>query len=146
MKNFFLRYQKLHIWLLADLLLLALFVLLRESRAAMNGFVHHVSTPIRRFIGRLCYLVDFSVAELLCVLLVLAVIAYVVWSVVAVVRAGKGGHLRRTYTALLGAACGALTLGVVFCWFWGANPPFVKDVDFFLYLEQFHQDRDDFFL
>ena len=121
MKNFFLRYQKLHIWLLADLLLLALFVLLRESRAAMNGFVHHVSTPIRRFIGRLCYLVDFSVAELLCVLLVLAVIAYVVWSVVAVVRAGKGGHLRRTYTALLGAACGALTLGAVFCWFWGAD-------------------------
>ncbi len=87
----------------------------------MNGFVHNVSTPIRRFIGRLCYRVDFSVAELLCILLVLAVIAYAAWSVIAVARAGKEKRGRRTYTALLGAACGALTLGVVFCWFWGAD-------------------------
>ena len=121
MKNFFLQHKKLHIWLLADMVLLALFALLRESRAVMNGFVHNVSTPIRRFIGRLCYRVDFSVAELLCVALVLAVIAYAVWSVIAVARAGKEKRGRRTYTALLGAACGALTLGVVFCWFWGAD-------------------------
>ena len=121
MKNFFLQYKKLHIWLLADMVLLALFALLRESRAVMNGFVHNVSTPIRRFIGRLCYRVDFSVAELLCILLVLAVIAYAVWSVIAVARAGKEKRGRRTYTALLGAACGALTLGVVFCWFRSAD-------------------------
>ena len=121
MKSFFKKHIKLHIWLLADLLLLALFVLLRESRTAMNGFVRNFSTPIRRFIGRLCYRVDFSVAELLCVLLVIAAAAYVVWSVIAVARAGKGGHGRRAYTALLGAACGALTLSAVFCWFWGAD-------------------------
>ena len=54
MKNFFLRHKKLHLWLLADLVLLALFVLLRGSRAAMNGFVSNFSTPIRRFIGKLC--------------------------------------------------------------------------------------------
>ena len=41
MKNFFLQHKKLHIWLLADLVLLALFALLRESRAVMNGFVHN---------------------------------------------------------------------------------------------------------
>ena len=76
MKNFFLQHKKLHLWLLADLVLLALFALLRESRAVMNGFVGHFSTPIRRLVGRLCYRVDFSVAELLCILLVLAVIAY----------------------------------------------------------------------
>ena len=89
MKNFFLRHKKLHLWLLADLVLLVLFALLRGSRAAMNGFVSNFSTPIRRFIGKLCYRVDFSVAELLCVALVLAVIAYAVWSVIAVARAGK---------------------------------------------------------
>ena len=32
MKNFFLQHKKLHIWLLADMVLLALFALLRESR------------------------------------------------------------------------------------------------------------------
>ena len=62
MKSFFKRNIKFHIWLLADLVLLALFALLRDSRAVMNGFVGHVSTPIRRFVGRLCYMVDFSVA------------------------------------------------------------------------------------
>ena len=120
MKQFFLHHKKLHIWLLADLCLLAAFALLRESRGAMNAFVGHVSTPVRRFIGRLCYRVDFSVAEMLCVVLVLTVIAYVIWSIIAVVRA-KGCRGQRAYTALLGAACGALTLGVVFCWFWGAD-------------------------
>ena len=121
MKNFFLQHKKLHLWLLADLVLLVLFVLLRESRMVMNGFVDHFSTPIRRAIGKLCYRVDFSVAELLCVALVLAVIAYVIWSVTAVVRAKKDKRGRRAYSALLGAACGALTLGAVFCWFWGVD-------------------------
>ena len=87
----------------------------------MNGFVHNFSAPIRRFAGRLCYRVDFSVAELLCILLVLAVITYAVWSVAAVARAGKEKRGRRTCSALLGAASGALTLWVVFCWFWGAD-------------------------
>ena len=68
MKNFFLQHKKLHIWLLADLGLLALFALLRESRAAMNGFVHNFSTPIRRFAGRLCYRVEINVEEMLCIL------------------------------------------------------------------------------
>ena len=120
MKQFFLHHKKLHTWLLADLCLLAAFALLRESRGAMNAFVGHVSNPIRRFVGRLCYRVDFSVAEMLCVVLVLTVIAYVIWSVIAVARA-KGRRGRRAYAAFLGAACGALTLGVVFCWFCGAD-------------------------
>ena len=120
MKNFFLRHKKLHLWLLADLVLLVLFALLRGSRAAMNGFVSNFSTPIRRFIGKLCYRVDFSVAELLCVLLAAAAAGYLVWSVIAVVRA-KGRWGQRAYSAFLGAACGALTLGAVFCWFWGAD-------------------------
>ena len=121
MKNFFLQHRKLHLWLLADLSLLALFLLLRQSRAVMNAFVGHVSNPIRHAVGKLCYLVDFSVAEVLCVLLVLVAAAYVVWSMLAVARTAKGGRVRRTYTALLGAVCGALSIGVVFCWFWGAD-------------------------
>ena len=121
MKQFFAKHKILHSWLLADLVLLALFLLLRENRAAMNGFVSRFSTPIRRAVGRLCYRVDFSMAEMLCVLLVLAAIAYLLWSIAAVARTGKGGRLHRSYTALLGAVCGGLTLGAVFCWFWGAD-------------------------
>lgn len=121
MKAFFKKYPIRHLWLLTDLGLLGLFLLLRQSRAAMNAFVAHVSNPIRRTIGRLCYRVDFSVAEVLCVLLVLGAAAYVLWSVAAVVRAPKGSRGRRAYGVLLGFACGALSLGAVFCWFWGAD-------------------------
>lgn len=121
MKALLKAYQKCHLWLLADLILLGLFALLRENRGVMNSFVGRVSTPIRRFLGRLCYRVDFSVAEVLCVLLVLAVIGYVVWAVIAVAREEKGRRGRRVYGTLLGVACGALTLGVVFCWFWGVD-------------------------
>ena len=83
MKQFFLHHKKLHTWLLADLCLLAAFALLRESRGAMNAFVGHVSNPIRRFVGRLCYRVDFSVAEMLCVVLVLTVIYLAASAVIA---------------------------------------------------------------
>jgi len=109
-----------HIWLLADTVLLAAFWLCRGNRAWMNAFVGRFSTPIRRAVGRLCYQVPFSVAEVLCVLLVLLALAYVLWSVIAVARSG-GDRGRRAYSAALTAVCCVLSVGAVFCWFWGAD-------------------------
>ena len=65
MKQVFCRHRRLYIWLLADLALLASYLLLRGNRACMNaaaGFPR----PLRAALGRLSYLVDFSVMEVLC--------------------------------------------------------------------------------
>ena len=120
MRTFFKRYWKRNLWLLTDFALLGLFVLLRSRTGVMNRFVDGVSSPLRQAAGRLCFRVGFSVAEVLCVLLVLAAAGYLCRSVFIIVR-GRGHRAVRTYEALLGLACGALTLGVIFCWFWGAD-------------------------
>ena len=60
MKAFFLRHRKLHIWLLADLALLAIFWLCRSSRPVMTALAGAMGT-VRRAIGRVCYLTTVSV-------------------------------------------------------------------------------------
>lgn len=120
MKAFFLRYQKLHLWLLADLALVAAFWLTRGRREWMNALADHVTTPLRRAIGALCYREPFSVAEALCVLLAVFAVGYLVWSIAAVARAG-GRRRERAYGALLGALCVGLTVYAGFCLLWGVN-------------------------
>ena len=66
--TFFKSHQKLHIWLLADLVLLAAFWIAREHRDWMNALERFVSAPIRRSLGSPCYRVSFSVMEALYVL------------------------------------------------------------------------------
>ncbi len=120
MKTFFLKHKKLHIWLLADLCLLAAFFLTRGNRAWMNALAGHVTGPLKRAVGRLCYLTDASVMEMLYVLAALLGIGYVVWSVIAVIKArGRRGH--RTYSAALGAVCAGLAVYAGFCLLWGVD-------------------------
>lgn len=120
MKAFFLKHRKLHIWLLADLCLLAAFWLCRGNRAWMNALADHFTGPLRQALGRLCYRTEISVMEVLYVLAVLLGTAYVVWSVAAVVKAkGRRGH--RAYSAALGAACAGLSVYAGFCLLWGVN-------------------------
>ena len=114
-------YQKLHIWLLADLGLLAAYWLCRGNRAWMNALAAHVTAPLRQAIGRLCCRVGFSVAEALCVLLVVLAAAYVAWSVIAVAKRRGRGALVRAYGAVLGAVCAALTIYVGFCFLLGID-------------------------
>lgn len=114
------KHKKLHIWLLADLLVLAAYFLCRGNRAWMNFLAERFTTPLKRAIGRLCYRVDFSVMELLAVLLVVGCAAYVLWSAVAIARAKKR-RWQRTYGAVLGGACIGLTVYAGFCLLWGVN-------------------------
>lgn len=120
MKAFLQKHKKLHIWLLADLLTLAAYFLCRGNRAWMNALAERVTTPLKRAIGRLCYRVDFSVMELLAVLLVAGCVAYVLWSAAAVARAKKR-RWQRTYGAVLGGVCIGLTVYAGFCLLWGVN-------------------------
>ena len=120
MRAFLKNHKKLHIWLLADVLLLAAYFLCRGNRAWMNALADHVTTPLRRAVGRVCYLTEVSVMEVLGVLLVLFGVGYVVWSVIAIVRA-RGRRGGRAYGAALGAVCICLSIYAGFCLLWGVN-------------------------
>ena len=117
---FLAQHKKLHHWLLADALLLAAFFLTRGQRAWMNALATHVTTPLRRTVGSLCYRTDICVAEVLCVLLVAFAVCYLVWSIFAIVRA-KRRRWGRAYSAVLGALCVGLSIYVGFCFLWGVN-------------------------
>ena len=118
MKAFFFFFLKLHIWLLADLVLLAAFWLTRSSRAWMNGLAAYVSLPIQRALGRLCYRTDISIMEVVYVLAILLGLAYAAWSIAAVARA-KGHRGQRAYSAVLGGLCACLGIYAGFCLLWG---------------------------
>ena len=120
MKRFWKAHQKLHIWLLVNLLFLGAYFLFRGQRAWMNAIQDRFTGPLRQALGRLCYRVEFSVMELSVVLAVLAGIAYVIWSVAAIVKA-KGRRRQRAYSAVLGAVCTGLSIYAVFCLLWGIN-------------------------
>ena len=120
MKAFLKRHVKLHLWLLADLAVLAAFWLLRGNRSWMNALADCVTTPLKQAIGRVCYRTEVSVMEVLGVLLVLAGVAYLAWSVVTVKRAA-GRRMDRVYSAVLGAGCIALAIYGGFCLLWGVN-------------------------
>ena len=53
MKAFFLRHRKLHLWLLADLVLLAAFFLCRSHAGIMTALASG-ATAVRRFLGGIC--------------------------------------------------------------------------------------------
>ena len=120
MNAFFHKYRKLHIWLLVDGVLLLAFFTLRGQRWLMNALAERFTSPLRRGLGRLCYLVPFSVMELVEVLAVLFGVGYLVWNVIAVVRAGdqRGS---RAYRGVLGAVCIVLSIWAGFCLLWGVN-------------------------
>ena len=120
LKSVFQRFRKMHIWLLADLALLALFMLVRTNRTLMNTVADTIVDPFRRAAGRLCALTPISVMEVLTVLLILAAAAYTAWSIAAVVRA-KGHRCQRAYSAILFAVCAGLTLWIGCCLLWGIS-------------------------
>ena len=120
MRRFFLSYKKLHIWLLADLVLLGAFLLARHQKAWMNALADHVTTPLKTALGRLWGAVPFSVMEVLYTLAVEVAIGYILWSVISVVRS-KGRRGRRAYGAALGSACAALTVYLLFCLLCGVH-------------------------
>ena len=120
LKAFFRNHKKLLAWLGADLLLLVLFWLVRGNRTWMNALAAHGTTPLRQALGRLCYRVDFSVAEGLCVLAAAAAAAYLLRLAVVLVR-DRAHRGRRAVSGLLGAACGILTVYLGFCLMWGVD-------------------------
>lgn len=119
MKAFFKKHLKLHIWLAVDLILLALYFGLRGNRTWMNALTRRFTTPLKHSIGKLCYLTDVSVMEILYGLAAVGVIVYLAWSAVSIIRAKE--RRDRAYHMILGAVNIGLTVYAVFCLMWGVN-------------------------
>ena len=117
--KFFKKYPKLHIWLAVDLALLGLFLLTRHNRVVMNALTTHVTGPLKRALGHITYLVDFSVAELMYVSAIAVGILLLPCAVRAVV---KSRHKWQTlYSMVLGTVCTALSIYVGLTLLWGVN-------------------------
>jgi len=119
LKAFFLRHRTLHLWLLADVCLLAAFWICQRIPPVICALADG-SAAVRQAVGRVCYLVSFSVAELLCVLLVIFAAGYLVWNAAAVARS-RGRRGQQVYRAVLGAVCVGLAIYVGFCYLWGVH-------------------------
>ena len=119
MRKLFRKYPKLHIWLLADIMLVCLFLLTRNRRAWMNALTGYVTEPLKRAIASVTYRVSFSVAEMLYITAFLAAILLLPCAVRALVRSR---HKWQTlYGIVLGAACAVLTVYVGMTLLWGVN-------------------------
>ena len=120
MKEFLKRYQALHIYLLATLALLILFLLTRGNQPLMTWLVDHVTQPAKNVIGAVCYLLPFPLAEVLYIAAGGWVVVHIVRSAVLIRRAK--GHRRDTaYRRLLALLCAVLTALDWFCLAWGLN-------------------------
>ena len=117
MRSFLSHNKKLHLWLLANLILLAAFFALRNFRAVMDFYTLRLCDPFVALLRRLTAPVPFSVAEVLCLLLVLAVSGFLVFGVVYILRAER--KRAAVYSLALAALCAALTVYTAFCWLWG---------------------------
>ncbi len=107
----------MHLWLLANLLLLAAFFALRNIRAAMDFYTAYISDPLVSLLRRATALVPFSVAELLCAALVLGGIFFLVRGVYHIVKTEE--KRAAAYRLFLGVLCTALTVYTAFSLLWG---------------------------
>ena len=119
MRSFFLRYRKVHVWLLALLAFFTAFAVSRGNRALMNAVAEHVTAPVKCALGRMWGLVPFSGMELLVAALLLFIVAYLILWARAVVRSRP--RRRAVYSGFLGALCTGLTIYAVCCLLWGVN-------------------------
>ena len=117
--KFLKKHKKLHIWLLVDLVVIALFLLLRGNRALMNALTAYVTEPLKRGLATLTYLVEFSVAEMLYAIAVGVGILLLCVAVRALAQSRKRWQL--LYRMTLGTVCAALSVYAAFSLLWGVN-------------------------
>jgi hypothetical protein len=98
----------------------AAFYLLRGDSAVADFVVQYITTPYKHFMGRLCSMAPFSVAELCWALGILFCLWYVVHWVHCIV-CGKGQRLRVLWHGALGAAVVGLCVYAGFTLLWGFN-------------------------
>ena len=119
MKQWFFRYKKRHIWLLAALLVIGLFHLLKGNRPLMNVFAVQVTGPLKMAVGTLCAKVPFSVAELL-IAAAIGVLGVYLACTLRDLLCGEH-RLSLLYRRAVGLCAAGLTVYAGFCVLWGVN-------------------------
>lgn len=119
MKTFFKRYEKLHIWLLSVVGILALYFCLRNNRAWMTHLTQRVLFPLERGMASLCAATASSVAEICYISAALVLVLYAAWTVKQLLFHRRRGE--RLYRFVLTLACAGLTVYAMFCLLWGVT-------------------------
>lgn len=121
MKAWFLRWKKLHSWLITVLVLIAAFLMGRGSRPLMNFLVERITSPVKNAIGTVCYLVPVPVYEVAYLALGVWAIWYLIATAVKLRRSEKGQRGPLAYGRFLLLSCVVLTITAWFCYAWGIN-------------------------
>ena len=119
MMKLFKKYPKLHIWLLADLVVVVLFLLTRNNRAWMNALTGYVTEPLKRAIASVTYRATFSVAEVFYITAFLVGVLLLPCAVRALAQSCR--KWQTLYGMVLGVTCAALTVYVGMTLLWGVN-------------------------
>lgn len=115
---FFKRHKKVHISLLAALVVIGIFHLVKGNRAWMNFLAQKVTGPVKHAISQVSYALPFSAMELLIALVVIALIAALIRFILAMAR---GGDKHAVYSFFMGLVSLVLSVYALFCLFWGVN-------------------------
>ena len=117
--KFLKRYRKLHLWLLTDLVLLALFFLLRGCRPVMNAFSRYCTQPLKETLGAVCSLTTVSIANVIYV--GAAGLAVLLLCAGARKLAESRCRRRTLYRMTAGTLAVILTIYTALCLLWGVN-------------------------
>lgn len=115
--RFFLLCPVRHCCLMAGVLCICAYFLLRENRALMTAVTMRIVHPFHQWMAQACSLVPFSVAELLCLTFFLAIAAYLIRGVILI--CAHANKLRRLYLTGISLASAAAVLYALFCLLWG---------------------------
>ena len=106
-----------HCCLLAGVLVIVLHFLLRSNTEFMNFLTDKFIHPYHQFAAKVCSVVPFSVAEVLCLAFFAAVATYLICSIILIVL--RKEKLRRLYRTIITLAAAAAIIYGGFCVFWG---------------------------
>jgi hypothetical protein len=106
-----------HVLAIISALVIALYYLTRDDQGLMAKINEGFIRPYHIFMGRLCSLTDFSVAELIYALVILALLFYIIRAVVLVIK--RPGKLKRLYLTVITLATAAVAVYAGFCLLWG---------------------------
>ena len=119
MKSWWVRHRKLHLWLLAELFLLAMYFLLRSCKALMNALAEYVTTPLKTALAVFWSHIPVSAAE---VMYLTAVAAVIFWAALFIRALATRPHRgAAAYRFTMGALAATLAVYVGFCLLWGVN-------------------------
>lgn len=105
-----------HICLLAALALIGAFYVLRQSPPVAEWLAQYIARPYQRLSGRITGVLQFSLTELLYVILIIGVLVYIIRSAYLITRSDK--KLKRIYVSVISLATSAALIIAGVCYLW----------------------------